>query len=154
MVKQLEPVLALQGQWQGHSHLYLAEIGSAARSSITASVTPVLDQHFVRLDYQWQHEDQPQQGFMIFGYQPSSDLACLHWADTWHMGRDIMVLKGTLGLDTGWNVFGTYSATTGPDWGWRIKLKPDPQQTLINMFNVTPDGIQTLAVETVLQRSV
>lgn len=50
--------------------------------------------------------------------------------------------------------YGTYSATPGPDWGWRIDLIPEADGVLhMVMHNITPDGREVPAVDACYRRS-
>ena len=111
-----------------------------------ATITRVLKGKFVRLDYTWDYKGDPQEGSILFGYMPSSDEVTAYWADTWHMGHLVMECRGA-GLDEhALSVFGTYEAPSGPDWGWRTKMTVDVDTLRMEMFNVSPEGHEELAV--------
>ena len=49
---------------------------------------------------------------------------------------------------------GSYAAPPGPDWGWRIAIRPgDGSALAIVMHNVTPGGEEAVAVEATYKRA-
>ena len=59
-----------------------------------------------------------------------------------------MACEGAVEPDGAIAVRGSYAAPPGPDWGWRIVIRPAGKPALhIVMYNVTPGGQEALAVE-------
>ncbi|UCF18623.1 MAG: DUF1579 family protein [Gemmatimonadota bacterium] len=70
------------------------------------------------------------------------------------MGERVMACAGTADADGAIDVRGAYAAPPGPDWGWRIELRPGADRTLnLVMHNIHPDGGAMLAVETEYRRA-
>lgn len=115
-------------------------------SQTMATITRVLKGKFVRFDYKWDYKGDPQEGSILFGYSSSSGEVTAYWADTWHMGNLVMECRGAGSDEQSLSVFGTYAAPPGPDWGWRTKMTVDFDTLRMEMFNISPDGHEELAV--------
>jgi hypothetical protein len=64
------------------------------------------------------------------------------------MGEKVMNCQGVIPESGGVNVRSQYQAPNGPDWGWRIVIRPESEEALILlMYNIMPDGKEALAVE-------
>jgi hypothetical protein len=48
---------------------------------------------------------------------------------------------------------GYYSVPNNPDWGWRSEIIPGEDSFRYAMFNVSPEGIEEIAVETDFARA-
>lgn len=144
----LSRLLEAAGEWTGISTLHDPQSGSRDRSDSRLRITPLLSRRFVRLEYTWSYQAKPQEGVVLIGHNPKSRLVSGYWADTWHMGHDVMTLTGTadpgaadLALD------GSYEVAPGPDWGWRIDITADGESIRVGMVNITPEGEEFPAVE-------
>jgi len=90
---------------------------------------------------------------LLIGYQSDRAIVTVHLIDSWHMSESVMLCQGTAGPDGSIDVRGTYSAGTGPDWGWRIALGcPEPDRVEMVTHNVDPEGQEEVAVECELRR--
>ena len=138
--------LARAGDWHGVNRLWLG--GPADESPSTLTVSAAVGGTFVRIDQRWAYQGRPQEGTLLVGHDARTGIATVHWADTFHTDRKVMAFAGTADADGAIDVRGTYSAGTGPDWGWRVRLHgagPDPLR--VTMINIHPDGQEDLAVE-------
>lgn len=143
----LEALAACAGTWRGTNKLQDPMNNLAEDSAGTATVTPLLGGRFVRMDYTWEYQGKPQEGSLLIGFDPKTDMASTHWIDSWHMGRQVMVCSGK-GSDGKLAVTGSYAAPPGPDWGWRIEITPEGEGGLVMvMYNIWPEGREDLAVE-------
>ena len=144
----LERLAACAGRWRGSNRLHDPHTGKPEDSASTAVLAELLGGRFVRLDYTWSYRGVPQEGSLLIGRQAARGKATAHWIDSWHMSDGVMACEGTVDPDGGIDVRGSYAAPPGPDWGWRILLRPAGGATLqLVMYNVTPDGREELAVE-------
>jgi hypothetical protein len=85
---------------------------------------------------------------LLIGYEPKTGMASAYWIDTWHMGRQVMAAEGSISQSGEISVLGSFAVPPGPDWGWRTVITPDDGQELqITMFNISPEGLEELAVE-------
>lgn len=152
---------AAPSAWKGESILQDPTTGQPEVSQASARFTPMLRGSFLRLDYTWAYQGSPEEGSMWIGHDPDTGLYALHWADTWHMSRKIMVCEGR--EEPGGQklvVRGTWTADGDGDrppetWGWRIEISLQsggPETKLeILMYNVSPAGVGELAVTTSLK---
>jgi hypothetical protein len=146
-----ENLTACAGSWKGTNRLQDPNTNAPDESPSTATVTSILGDTFVRLDYTWAHQGQPQEGSLLIGGEGTSVTA--YWIDTWHMGHKVMACQGVAESDGRISVRGSYAAPPGPDWGWRINLIPNRGQMLgVIMFNISPEGREELAVEAAYSR--
>jgi len=136
----------LVGTWSGTSRLWLMPGEPAHDSDSTAEVESVAQGQFFILRYVWAFDGDPHDGVIVFPSGASETSARSVWLDSWHMANAIMVCDtahdgGVVSLH------GSYSASHGPDWGWRIEIEPDePSRFVVRMFNITPAGEEALAV--------
>lgn len=149
----LNDLAACGGEWTGTNVLEDPGRGLAATSDSRATVTPVMEGRFVRIDYTWSYEGKPQWGSMMIGHRPEPGEATMYWIDSWHNGHSGMMCRGRRREDGVLDVRGSYGAGTGPDWGWRTEIHPDAGALRWVMYNVTPDGDESLAVDETLQRA-
>src|SRR4051794_16574495 len=145
----VESLAALAGAWCGASTLQDPHTGKPEESPSALAVVPVLGGRFVRLDYTWGYQAQPQEGSLLVGFDGKTGAVSAHWIDTWHLGRAALACAGTSDGET-ITVRGSSPAPPGPDWGWRIDLAPRADAIRVVMFNVFPaelGGKEELAVE-------
>ena len=84
----------------------------------------LLGGRFIRLDYTWSYRGAAQEGSLLIGYQSDHGKVTAHWIDSWHMSEGVMACEGAVEADGTIAVRGSYAAPPGPDWGWRIVLRP------------------------------
>ena len=150
----LDRLAACAGRWQGSSRLHDPHTGKPDDSASTALLTALLGGRFVRLDYDWSYRDARQEGSLLLGHQSDHGRATAHWIDSWHMSDGVMACEGAVDTDGAFDVRGSYAAPPGPDWGWRIVIRPADGPALhIVMYNVTPEGEEALAVEATFARA-
>jgi hypothetical protein len=143
------PLASLVGRWRGTSRLLTPwATPPEHRSDSTAEVTMVAGGRFATIAYTWAYEGKPCEGFLLVGRETGRDVAHASWVDSWHQSDRPLTCEGTVDEAGVVAVRGTYAAPTGPDWGWRIVLDaPDDASFRLVMYNVTPDGEESLAVE-------
>lgn len=148
----LEALLELAGPWHATYQLR-GDPSFDGDSPSAATVAPMLGGRFVRIDYTWSDRGKPQEGALIVGCEPASGDVTAAWMDTWHNGHRMMICTGRTTPEGGLDVRGTYPTGPGsPDWGWRTRLDIGDGTWTMRMFNVTPDGEETLAVTAEYQR--
>ncbi|HWG84997.1 MAG TPA: DUF1579 family protein [Deinococcales bacterium] len=149
----MEALLGLEGDWRGNNRLYYPHDEPAKETESTARVTPVLGGRFLRVDYTWSYQGQPQEGSMLVGHDPKSGKAAIHWIDTWHVGRTVQVSEGTFSDGTV-DALAHYPAPEGPPWGWRTELKPlGADRFAFRMWNIPPGMEEVIAVEAEFSRA-
>jgi hypothetical protein len=140
-------MLAAQaGAWSGTNRLRDPGNDIAHDSASRAVVTPLLAGSFVRIDYTWEYRGKPQEGSLLIGCEADTETITAAWIDSWHYGDRIMLCRGRAGAPEAIAVMGSYAAPPGPDWGWKIAIDTSAGLRIV-MHNVTPDGVEELAVE-------
>ena len=148
-----EGLMRLIGKWQGENRLWLEPDQPTQKSKTTASITPVVQGKFLSLRYTWADQGQSQEGLLLLGQ--GRDQITAAWADSWHMGDEIMLCTGQTSLDEKVSVQGSYAVPSGPDWGWRISIehRADDRFRLV-MDNISPQGEEMLAVIAEYERQI
>lgn len=128
--------------WSGKSELWVDPTGNdASISDATLNVNPD------GIVYTWSYKGAEQAGELRW------DGDSLRWKDSWHQpgGVTLTLVPGHGSL---FAAEYSYSAGTGPDWHWRIKLAERPDDTLVlQMTNIAPWGEEARAVRTVARIS-
>jgi hypothetical protein len=144
----MDNLLSLAGNWRGENLLWISLDEEPHESRTTAAVTTTVRGKFVRLDYGWSFEDEPQEGSLLIGQSEETGKLTAIWVDSWHMNDKIMICQGEIEENGSANLRGAYSAQSGPDWGWRIVIEPGGIDSFrVFMYNITPQGVEALAVE-------
>ena len=144
----------LTGQWKGSYRLHTD--GAAAEtqeSATTAKIELRVKEQFLAIEYAWEHEGKQQEGVIILGCDEDSDAVQAVWTDSWHMSHRFMVCDGTIDDHDTVDVKGAYSASDDTEREWRIELVSGSDSFQINMFNISPDGEQNIAVESRYSRA-
>jgi hypothetical protein len=146
-----DKLLRLNGSWQATNRLWLSPEEAVRESEAKAVISTIAQGKFLVLRYTWSEQGQPQDGLLLVG--SIAEAAEAVWVDSWHMQDKHMLLTGKVAPDGSVRMRGSYAAPSGPDWGWRIDLlivKANSFQFM--MYNLPPDGEETLAVEAVFKR--
>lgn len=145
-----ELLTQLEGSWSGRNLLRLSwENPSDFPSDSTMVVAGAARGKFLTLAYTWSYQEKPQEGLLVVGYDKAEKLVTAAWGDSWHQSAKLLNCTGTLDENGVIDVRGSYPAPEGPDWGWRILVKPqDAQRLQLLMYNCPPDGSpEDLAVQ-------
>src|SRR5215207_5383599 len=139
----------LLGDWKGSNRLHLGEWGPTPlhESTGTATVRERIGGQFLEIAYTWEYDEKQQEGVMILGGDNKTDAISAFWTDSWHLAHNVMRCDGTGSPDGVVSVNGTYKVEGHPDWGWRSEIVPTDSGFEYKMFNVTPDGDESIAVE-------
>lgn len=143
----------LAGEWTGTNKLWVMPGEPVRESDASASVSLVGQGQFLMVRYTWAEGEKPQDGTLLIGTASGEKPVDIVWLDSWHMRNDVMRLRVEPVGDVLLNVLGSYPAPTGPDWGWRIVLRPESRDAFrMLMYNIKPGGPDVLAVEAAYTR--
>lgn len=143
----------LLGNWRGINQLWLRPGEDAHESRSTAEVGQMAQGQFVTVAYTWAFDGEPQDGLLIFRSEANESPTVSAFLDSWHVPKGMMLCEGTKDQAGVVSLSGTYPAPPGPDWGWRIEIEsPDGASLVLRMFNITPEGLEALAVLAQYQR--
>jgi hypothetical protein len=144
---------AIEGDWEGTTRLWLEPGKLTDTSPCRGRIRLALGGRFAIHEYEGAVEGQPLSGVAIYGCDVATSEWQMAWADSWHMGTGVLWSTGR-GAPAPYSVLGYYrDPAGGPPWGWRTELALEgPDRLVVTMFNVTPDGQQAKAVETVYDR--
>lgn len=135
------------GNWTGTKKLHMPWLEPPmVECTSNAAVTPKSEGQFINIEYDWVYEDAPQSGVLLLGKDGRSDAVQCVWTDSWHSKHTLMLSDGSFEDDV-INVLGRYKVPDHPDWGWRTLIYLKDQMLYITMYNITPEGEETLAVE-------
>lgn len=141
---------SLTGSWTGTNVLHrpwLEGPAAVSDSASRATITSAVNGTFLSIAYDWVLDGERHEGLLLVGVLADAEQVRAAWTDSWHMRDDVMRCTGR--VDEGRvDMFGTYVVPGHPDWGWRTRITPhDADSFDLVMYNVTPDGQETLAVD-------
>jgi hypothetical protein len=143
-----------EGKWAGNTKTWFDPAILADESPSEGSFKPLFDGRFMQFEYRSSMQGKPFEGIMIIGYHIKDNKLQMSWVDTFHMGTGIMLSEGEA---DGNNLSVTgYYGTGGEEpqtWGWRTTFeKNGSDELVIRAFNITPEGEESLATETIFKR--
>ena len=145
-----EKLTALEGSWNGRNRLHLgdwAPENPILDSDATAEVRKRSGGQFLEIAYTWNYKGEPKEGVILLGTEPKSGAVNASWTDSWHLADQLMKCEGTETESGGVNVKGSYKVEGHPEWGWRTEIIPGENSFRYLMYNISPEGEETIAVE-------
>lgn len=131
----------------GTNLLWLTPDDPAHESKTMAQMSELAQGKFISIAYQWDFDDQPQDGLIVFSGASDRSAARAMWLDSWHMRNVIMICESSRVDDSVFSLPGSYPAPPEPDWGWRIDIEqPERTRLVIRMTNISLDHEESLAV--------
>lgn len=143
----------LIGSWKGTTKTWFEPGVVADESEITGIFRPVLGGRFVMHEYRGSLNGKRFEGIAIYGYDIPNDTFQCTWMDSFHMGTGIMLSNGKA-TENGSSVLGSYGGPGIPvPWGWRTVTELiHPDALVITAYNISPEGQEDKATETVYTR--
>lgn len=139
----------LVGAWTGTNRLHVPWMSEKLKeSNSTAIVRSKMNGQFLSFEYTWSFEGEAQEGLLIVGCDAKSDAVQAVWTDSWHSKDSLMLCNGRTNRNGGFSVMGHYAVPDNPDWGWRTEITLSSNGFRYAMYNVSPEGVEELAVET------
>jgi hypothetical protein len=145
----------LVGKWRGVNRLHTTWVPeNPVRESVTRAIVELTARgRFLKFEYDWTFDNALQEGLILIGDEQASDSIKAFWIDSWHLSDKFMVSEGARTPDGTISLKGFYAVPDHPDWGWRTDLEPEHENSFkITMYNVSPEGEETLAVEMEFER--
>lgn len=143
----------LVGTWRGTTRVWFEPDTIADEAPVQATIRSVLGGRFVLHEYETTFMGELQLGLALYGWHIDRNGHEAAWIDSAHTGTQLMYSEAPTG-DQRFAVLGHYGGhEDGAPWGWRTEIALDGDDRLVIIaFNITPQGEESKAVETIYTR--
>ena len=145
---------AFAGEWSGTTRTWFEPDKLADESEWEADIYTMLGDTYMRYEYTGKLQGETFEGKATFGYNSITKQFQMAWIDSFHQNNGIMFCQGEKSL-AGFSVLGSWLPAEGSaPWGWRTEFTlVDADHLTIRAYNVTPNGEESLGIETIYTRT-
>lgn len=150
--KQLQ---SLTGNWEGTTRTWFEPNVIADESPMKGTIRSILGGRILTHEYQGSLNGEAFEGIAFYAFDIPNNKFQSAWIDSFHMGTGILLSEGNP-TENGFSVLGSYGGPEIPEpWGWRTVAElADENNLIIRAYNISPEGDEALATETVYTRMV
>jgi hypothetical protein len=143
------------GDWEGTTKTWFEPGKPADESTMKGNMRLILDGRFILHEYTGSIDGKPLEGVAIYGYHIGLGRFQSAWLDSFHNDTAIMFSESHKGADV-FKLRGSYAYVTPErevDWGWRTEVDVvNDNEIVFTAFNISPEGEEVKATETVYKR--
>ena len=149
---QNEFLESLVGAWEGPCQTWFEPGKLADESRVKGEFQFLPYGRFIRHTYEGTMQGKPRHGEETLAFNSVTKRFEVSWVDSFHMNYAILFSEGEA-TPHGFAVKGQYDWPDSPPWGWKTVYELiDDDHVTITAYNITPDGQEGKAVETVYTR--